>query len=190
MSSPIEPLHSELLTTSSIPKTPTIALLVRQSVNDPLTILDPVCPLTMVTAFCPFLKVVETEEHEKCIVLQGAMPEAFRYLCNWMQACCNAKRKVPFVLPTENIYVRCARVKDAATALRFDDVVRRCHLRMRDFEREQVHSDLITKVYSMQPPYVELRKRVANSIAVALWEKRLNVRHLIEQCRKEIPEFD
>lgn len=144
----------------------------------------------MMTAFCPFLEVVKTEEYERCIVLQRVMSGVFRYVCNWMEAYCNAKYKVPFSMPTENTYVRCSRIKDAATVLRFDEIVRQCRLKMRDFERGQVHSDIITKVYSMQPPYVELRKRVANSIALALWEKRLNLRHLIEKRRMESPDFD
>ena len=185
-------LSTCLLTTSSIPKTATIALLVRQSASAPLSILDPACPLRMMTPFCPFLEVVETEEHERCIVLQGAgaLSEAFRYLCNWIEACCNAKRKLPFSTPTENSYVRCSRIKDAATVLRFEEILHQCHLKMRDFERGQVHSDIITTVYAMQPPHVELRERVANSIALALWERRLNLRHLIEKRRKEIPGFD
>lgn len=179
-----------MLITSSIPKTPTIALLVKKTADAEITILDPRCPLRMMTAFCPFLEVVETEEHEKCIILEDVVPEAFQYVCKWMEKCCNAKRKVPFSLPTENVYIRCARVKDAATELHFPDIQRQLHLKMRDFERGQVHSDIITNVYAIEPPYIGLRKRVANSIALALWEKRAILRHIIEKRRRDIPDFD
>lgn len=86
-----------------------------------------------------------------------------------MDQCCAARRKVPFQLPTENLYIRCARLKDAAVSLQLKDVVIQLDHEMQKFERGEVHSDIIPRVYAISPADHGLRNRAAHSIAMALW---------------------
>ena len=178
-----------LLTFDRISKTPTVALLVQHKADSSIEVLNLRCPLKMMTAFCPFLEVVDTD-YGKSIILSGATIEAFRYTCLWMDACCAARRKVEFTLPQDNLYIRCARLREATIVLQLNDEATKLEREMKNFERGQVHSDIIKRVYAISPPCYQLRDRVAKSIATAYWEKRIKVKTMVWQIREEIPEFN
>ncbi|KAL9114860.1 MAG: hypothetical protein Q9227_001103 [Pyrenula ochraceoflavens] len=128
------------------------------------------------------------------VLLIGGTTEGHKQVFQWMLRCCEGRGIIEFPYSSYEAFWSYACALNAAYILQIQYLCDNLMDRLQKVSGKQVHSEDIRKVYQVLPGKEHdgnlVKVLVVNSIADAIFEKRLQARKLIEEVRQEIPEFD
>ena len=146
-------------------------------------------PEKLALAFSPKLTAVQIPHYGKAILLSGATSDAYLAIFDWMLACAEAKTVPHFPKFNGFAFWRATRVSKAAHILEIQDLIDAMEARLRAIARLQVHTDDVWRIYT-DLDCAEYKDMVAQSIARALFERRLKAFSNYRSLRYDMPNFD
>ena len=149
-------------------------------------------PQPLLQAFCPELQL---SRPYKIVFIESQYLESTRLITEWMTACSEAGRIIPFTHFKEQPYFKYALIKPAAKALKFEALVQELNRRCINLAcRTQLHTEDVRAVYNLLPADVEgelsHREMASYSIYKSIKNNELKAKHAVEKLRKEIPALD
>ena len=143
-------------------------------------------PENLAMTFCPKLTTQRVKPYGKAILVTGSTSDAHVAILQWMLACAEAKKVIPFPKFQGFIFYRATRVSKAAQLLGIGELVDAMEARCKSIARNQIHTDDVWRVYT-DPDCAEYKEMVAKSVAKAIYENRLKAASQVRILRREMP---
>ena len=143
-------------------------------------------PENVATAFCKDLMSQRVKPHGKAILVTGATPEAYIAIFEWMKACAQLKKVLPFPKFPNYILYRATRVAAAAEILGLRQLVEGMNNRMKSIAKGQIHTDDVWMIYK-DPDCAQHKDMVAKSLAQFIIKSPDKVHKSLHRLRREMP---
>jgi hypothetical protein len=143
-------------------------------------------PENLALTFCPSLTIKRVQKHGKTIVVTGVNAGAYLSVFEWIYACADVKKVIAFPNFPDLVYYRAIYVEKAAKILGIAELVEGMRKRMASIARKQVHTDDVNKIYR-DPACADYKEAVTQSIARAIFEKRVAMEGQVNRLRREMP---
>ncbi|KAL2434822.1 hypothetical protein ABEF95_008148 [Exophiala dermatitidis] len=192
----------------ALKQTDTITILYKPTINSEPLILAESFPKGITTTFSTKwkldfrptginqMKVSELQRNpiKKSVTITGGRMNIHKHILAWMLSCCESPAGIQqrFAEPAMKPFAYLYHARVCAALIGCEYLQHKIEKRMEQMAAGQIHSEDVRCLFlSVDPPAdEEMKKFLAEHVAVRIWEKRLKAKGAYRTLREEIPEFN
>ncbi|EXJ78422.1 hypothetical protein A1O1_08822 [Capronia coronata CBS 617.96] len=127
---------------------------------------------------------------KKSVTIVGGRFNIHKDIIGWMLSCCDGRGMQQFPQPKRKTFTYLYHARTCAAIIGCEYLGQEVTRSMQRIANAQIHSEDVRALYLLDPPDAEMKKFLAEHVAVRIWEKRLKAKGAYATLREELPEFN